>query len=79
MSKCNLDHTNHEVMTKLQSQREALPESLFESLSVYLLNRPSQSELNELFHFLKKYDLSTSEEREARDIGMSKLSSKSEH
>jgi hypothetical protein len=76
MSTCNIDHTNDEVMRKLQSQIAFLPKSLFENVSMYLQKEQAQNDLNELFHLLKKYDLLTIDEQEARNLSMNQLLSK---
>ena len=76
MSTCNIDHSTSEVTRKLHSQREFLPASLFEFGLAYLQREPSQNELNELFHLLKKYDLIPNEEQEARNACMTNLISK---
>lgn len=67
MGKCNIDHTKEDVKKKLDSQKEFLPERLYEQLEVHLNQELPQSELNEIFHLLKKYDLSTEEEQLSRN------------
>lgn len=76
MSTCNIDHSNQDVCNKLQSQREFMPKSLFERVSVYLQSSPGQDELNALFHLLKKYDLVSSEEQENRNRSIIQLLTK---
>ncbi|OMP66492.1 group-specific protein [Domibacillus epiphyticus] len=66
MSECKLDHSNEDVVKKLESQQAFLPADLYEKLQQYLQQDHTQDMLNELFHLLKKYDLSSAEEQEAR-------------
>lgn len=75
MSTCNIDHSNQDVFNKLQSQQEFMPASLFEKVKVYLEGTPGQDELNALFHLLKKYDLASREEQEARYRNIIQLTS----
>ncbi|KIL76716.1 hypothetical protein [Bacillus badius] len=67
MGQCNIDHSQEEVIQKLESQREFLPPSLYEDLHVFLQSRHAQHTLNELFHLFKKYDLASREEQEDRN------------
>ena len=71
-----MDHSNQDVSSKLQSQREFMSESLFDRVTVYLQAAPSQTELNELFHLLKKYDLVSREEQEDRNRSIIQLLSR---
>ncbi len=73
MSTCNIDHTHDEVRAKLESQRDFLPEPLYAQIAGYLQHARSQEERNALFHLLKKYDLSTSEEQESRNRSITQL------
>lgn len=61
MSKCNIDHSVEEVQKKLLEQKPFLPAQLFDACSKFLKTDQHQSIVNELFHFLKKYDLATDE------------------
>ncbi|WP_449539813.1 hypothetical protein [Ferdinandcohnia sp. Marseille-Q9671] len=73
MSTCNLDHSKEDVFKKLKSQDSFLPKEIFEAAGEFLTGDRTQSELNELFHLLKKYDLATEEEQLKREQGMEKL------
>ncbi|WP_431799729.1 hypothetical protein [Halobacillus andaensis] len=73
MSSCNIDHTNADTRNKLESQKEFLPDHMYNEASDFLNNRPSQHKLNELFHLLKKYDLTEKEERLARNKKLKQL------
>ncbi|MGP7818243.1 hypothetical protein [Niallia sp. 01092] len=67
MGKCNIDHSYEDVVKKLESQQNLLPEVLVEDLYSFLKNNQSQQMLNELFHLLKKYDLASEEEQNKRN------------
>ncbi|KKI90275.1 hypothetical protein WQ54_20070 [Bacillus sp. SA1-12] len=67
MSYCTIDHSLEDVKKKLEEQSPFLLPELAEKCANYLIVPRSQNELNELFHFLKKYDLATMEEREIRN------------
>ncbi|MDT8862380.1 group-specific protein [Alkalihalobacillus sp. MEB130] len=73
MSSCKLDHPLEDVLAKLESQKEFLPEDLYVSCQRFLELDVTQTELNELFHLLKKYDLSSEEEQLRRNIEMKQL------
>lgn len=73
MSSCNVDHSNEEVILKLQSQQEFMPKSIFERVTVYLQSSPGQDKLNAIFHLLKKYDLVSSEEQDNRNRSIIQL------
>ncbi|PDZ69920.1 group-specific protein [Bacillus cereus] len=64
---CNIDHSMEDVMNKLESQKDFLPEVIFKELKGFLQGNHSQEILNDVFHFLKKYDLVSEEEREMRN------------
>ncbi|TLS37518.1 group-specific protein [Pseudalkalibacillus caeni] len=66
MGKCNIDHSIEDVLNKLKAQSEYLPENFPDEIREYVERAPSQEELNEVFHLLKKYDLATYEEQEVR-------------
>ena len=76
MSSCKLDHTLEDVKSKLSNQKLFLPEDLFVGSSQLLERNPNQLKLNELFHLLKKYDLATEVEKNDRNDGIRKLTSK---
>ncbi|WP_409296356.1 hypothetical protein V1498_22025 [Peribacillus sp. SCS-26] len=67
MSSCNLDHSREDVLHKLSQQDEFLPHGLTGEIESFLGEEQSQETLNEVFHLLKKYDLSSTEERESRN------------
>lgn len=77
MGKCNLDHSQKDVMRKLESQKDFLPERLYQDLEDFLKNEQPQQTLNELFHLLKKYDLAPKDELEARNQQFIRLISES--
>ncbi|AYF07551.1 MULTISPECIES: hypothetical protein [Bacillus] len=64
---CNIDHSMEDVMNKLESQKDFLPEVIFKELKGFLQGNHSQEILNDVFHLLKKYDLVSEEEREMRN------------
>ncbi|HGE7611235.1 group-specific protein [Bacillus thuringiensis] len=64
---CNIDHSIEDVMNKLESQKNSLPEGIFKELKNFLQGNHSQKLLNDIFHLLKKYDLVSEEERETRN------------
>lgn len=66
MSECKLDHSYEDVKAKYDQQKEFLPgdtASLFEN---FFHKEHTQDILNEVFHLLKKYDLSSDDEKEER-------------
>jgi hypothetical protein len=73
MNSCNLDHSRQDVMKKLSGQKPFLPVDLVEQCNNFLSTSVNQEQLNELFHLLKKYDLSSDEEREIRHQKMKLL------
>lgn len=73
MSKCNIDHSQDDVIEKMKSQKDYLTSDLYFVLKGYLSRPRSQETLNELFHLLKKYDLASSEEQLERDKKMDDL------
>ncbi|ADC48339.1 hypothetical protein BpOF4_01355 [Alkalihalophilus pseudofirmus OF4] len=73
MSSCKLDHPLEDVENKLGSQKEYLPEEIYSGCRTFLKTKPSQLELNELFHLLKKYDLSSEEEQLLRNAKIREL------
>lgn len=74
MSSCKIDHTIEDVTNKLASQHPFLPEDIYLICARVLERKPNQSLLNELFHLLKKYDLASDEEKQARHEKMAMLS-----
>ncbi|MBP0725762.1 group-specific protein [Bacillus sp. RG28] len=73
MSTCKLNHSTQDVIDKVELQKSHLPEILAEGLFKILQTKPSQVLLNELFHLLKKYDLSSPNEQEIRNNRLSQL------
>lgn len=73
MSSCNIDHPIDDVKQKLEDQKAYLPGDLYTGSANLLDKNPSQETLNELFHFLKKYDLASEEERAERNEGIKQL------
>ena len=67
MSNCQLDHSHEDVQKKYESQKEFLPEDMIPLLQQYFSKEHTQKNLNEMFHLLKKYDLSSDEEKENRN------------
>ncbi|MEB2631762.1 hypothetical protein SOP94_25385 [Peribacillus frigoritolerans] len=73
MGACNLNHSQQDVRLKFESQKAFLPPQLSQTLDRYLEKGNSQEALNEIFHLLKKYDLSTQEERESRNDKLKRI------
>lgn len=67
MSNCQLDHSHEDVKQKYQSQKEFLPNEMTPMFQSFFLKEHTQSVLNEMFHLLKKYDLSSVQEKEQRN------------
>lgn len=67
MSNCKLDHSREDVKNKFESQRSFLPEEINTRFAGFFSEEPTQAELNEMFHLLKKYDLSSEEEQQERN------------
>lgn len=67
MGQCRIDHSQEDVIQKLESQRDFLSAALYEGVQLHLKNEHVQEVLNELFHLFKKYDLASQEEREKRN------------
>ena len=66
MSNCQLDHNHEDVRKKFESQKEFLPEEIIPLFELFFSKEHTQKILNEMFHLLKKYDLSSIEEQERR-------------
>ena len=73
MSSCKLDHPVEDVQQKLLSQKDFLPEELFQATTRLLETDLSQAMLNEVFHLLKKYDLADTEEQQQRNMKLSEI------
>ncbi|KIL44299.1 hypothetical protein [Jeotgalibacillus soli] len=67
MGQCVIDHSQEDVIQKLNSQQAFIPEPLFKELKKELESKHSQQILNELFHLFKKYDLVSKEEQKERN------------
>ena len=67
MSNCQLDHNREDVIKKFESQKEFLPKEMVPLFELFFSKEHTQKILNEMFHLLKKYDLSSVEEQERRD------------
>lgn len=67
MSECKLDHTKEDVRNKYESQAAFLPEGVKSLFNQFFSEEHTQDLLNEVFHLLKKYDLASEEERNARN------------
>ncbi|KIL36077.1 group-specific protein [Gordoniibacillus kamchatkensis] len=67
MSECKLDHSQEDVINKLENQNDYLPAPLKSGLTQFLKSEQPQQTLNELFHLLKKYDLASQEEQLERN------------
>lgn len=73
MGECKLDHSVEDVENKLSEQAPFLPSDLVERLRAFLQTDLSQTQRNELFHLLKKYDLASAEERKQREEKLAAL------
>ncbi|MDZ5472975.1 hypothetical protein SM124_14755 [Bacillus sp. 31A1R] len=67
MGECKLDHSMEDVRQKYESQAEFLPSDMKSLFEHFFSKEHTQDILNDVFHLLKKYDLSSQEEREHRD------------
>ncbi|ARF17445.1 group-specific protein [Sporosarcina ureae] len=73
MSKCTIDHTQRDVLEKLEEQQQYMPKELVGNCELFLSKPLNQETLNEVFHLLKKYDLATGEERAERNNKLQQL------
>ncbi|WP_078555597.1 group-specific protein [Bacillus alkalicellulosilyticus] len=73
MGECKLDHSLEDVKKKLEQQQSFLPVSLVQKCEAFLEQEPTQLQLNELFHLLKKYDLATKVEQQERNKAIEQL------
>ncbi|MFA9556956.1 hypothetical protein ACERII_06620 [Evansella sp. AB-rgal1] len=73
MGECKLDHSMHDVKTKLEQQAPYLSPSLLKDVQRFLMSDVTQHNLNEVFHLLKKFDLSSKEEQSERSNRMQQL------
>ena len=73
MGKCTIDHSHGDVITKFENQSPYMPENVVQEIHRFLQQTIKQETLNELFHLLKKYDLSSEEEKKKRNIELQKI------
>jgi len=73
MSNCRIVHSLEDVSSKLLDQKLFLPTELFEASSKKLKGKMNQETLNELFHLLKKYDLTTENDKIERNERLKQL------
>lgn len=64
---CEINHTKEDVLNKLESQKEFLPEELYPKIEGFIVKGLPQETLNEVFHLLKKYDLAAEAEQQERN------------
>jgi len=67
MSECKLNHSIEDVKNKFESQASFLPAEVKPLFEDFITKEHTQDLLNEVFHLLKKYDLASEEERNARN------------
>jgi hypothetical protein len=67
MSECKLNHSQQDVKNKYESQETFLPEDMKPLFSAFFEKEHTQEILNDVFHLLKKYDLSSAEEKAERN------------
>lgn len=67
MSECKIDHSTEDVRSKYESQMAFLPGDMKPLFDQFFAEDHTQEILNDVFHLLKKYDLATEDEREARN------------
>ncbi|WP_285768651.1 hypothetical protein [Peribacillus sp. SI8-4] len=73
MGTCHINHSQQDVRLKLNAQQSFLPPTLSQTLNLFMKNDQPQETLNELFHLLKKYDLSSKDEQESRNQKLNRL------
>ncbi|KAA0547205.1 group-specific protein [Bacillus sp. BGMRC 2118] len=73
MSTCKIDHSIDDVKNKLEEQVPFLPPEIYTNSLKFLLTSPTQLQLNELFHLLKKYDLADTEQKLEKNQKLKKL------
>jgi hypothetical protein len=73
MGKCMIDHTLEDVKQKLADQSSFMPDEMIAKVSGALIKNADQEFLNEVFHLLKKYDLSDEKERGVRNEKLNDL------
>ncbi|MBY0120564.1 group-specific protein [Bacillus sp. S/N-304-OC-R1] len=67
MSECKLDHSHDDVRQKYEQQEDYLPKDMVPLFESFFGKEHTQELLNDVFHLLKKYDLSTEDEKEKRN------------
>ena len=73
MSECKINHSTEDLRKKFETQMDFLPSNIKEAFPTFLESGQNQESLNAAFHLLKKYDLSSKEEKSKRDIELWKL------
>lgn len=76
MSECKLNHSVEDVRKKFETQTAFLPSYIQEAFPSFINAGPNQHDLNEVFHYFKKYDLSSESERKVRDNGLKDIFAK---
>lgn len=66
MSECKLDHSHEDVQKKYEQQKAYLPTETVPLFQVFFQKKHTQDILNEVFHLLKKFDLSSEQEKVER-------------
>lgn len=64
---CEINHSKEDVLKKLESQKEFLPQELYSKIASFIETNLPQETLNEVFHLLKKYDLAGEAEQQDRN------------
>lgn len=67
MGECKIDHSYEDVKMKFESQKEFLPGEVNGLFEAFFKKEHTQDLLNEVFHLLKKYDLSSDSEKSERN------------
>jgi hypothetical protein len=67
MSQCKIDHSREDVKSKYLSQADFLPVGMRPLFVTFFQREHTQEILNDVFHLLKKYDLSNEAEKETRN------------
>lgn len=73
MGTCNIDHSLEDVKNKFLAQSSFLPNEIKALFESFFIKEHSQEVLNEVFHLLKKYDLSSDEEQNDRNTKLTAL------
>ncbi|WP_243291014.1 group-specific protein [Bacillus sp. FJAT-47783] len=73
MGTCNIDHSIEDVKNKFLAQSSVLPDEIKALFESFFMKEHSQEVLNEVFHLLKKYDLSSEAEQQERNVKLTKI------